>query len=199
MRQLKASLAFIAMLLLGLASACSRDEGFHAKSIAGLMPPLEFSLTNDEGNAASAQDTAGKIRLLFFGYTSCPDICPVTLGRLGAVIQGLPEDRREQLRVLFVSVDPQRDSVAKLHAYVDYFGDQVIGLRGPEPALRKLAQRYRTTFGYGDPDETGFYEVSHSSGIYVFDGSGAARLLFRSDDPLAAMQDDLRQLLDEAS
>ena len=101
--------------------------------------------------------------------------------------------------MLFVSVDPQRDSVAKLHAYVDYFGDQVIGLRGPEPTLRKLAQRYRTTFGYGDPDETGFYEVSHSSGIYVFDGSGAARLLFRSDDPLAAMQDDLRQLLDEAS
>lgn len=199
MRQLKASLAFIAMLLLGLATACSRDEGFHAKSIAGLMPPLEFSLTSDEGNAASAQDTAGKIRLLFFGYTSCPDICPVTLGRLGAVIQGLPEERREQLRVLFVSVDPQRDSVAKLHAYVDYFGDQVIGLRGPEPALRKLAQRYRTTFGYGAPDETGFYEVSHSSGIYVFDGSGAARLLFRSDDPLAAMQDDLRQLLDEAS
>ncbi|MCH9828888.1 MAG: SCO family protein [Gammaproteobacteria bacterium] len=198
MRQLKASLAFIAMLLLGLATACSRDEGFHAKSIAGLMPPLEFSLTSDEGNAASAQDTAGKIRLLFFGYTSCPDICPVTLGRLGAVIQGLPEERREQVRVLFVSVDPQRDSVAKLHAYVDYFGDQVIGLRGPEPALRKLAQRYRTTFGYGDPDETGFYEVSHSSGIYVFDGSGAARLLFRSDDPLAAMQDDLRQLLDEA-
>lgn len=198
MRQLKASLAFIAMLLLGLASACSRDEGFHAKSIAGLMPPLEFSLTDDAGNTASAQDTAGKIRLLFFGYTSCPDICPVTLGRLGAVIQGLPEAQRDHVRVLFVSVDPQRDSVAKLHAYVDYFGDQVIGLRGPEPALRKLAQRYRTTFGYGDPDESGFYEVSHSSGVYVFDGSGAARLLFRPDDPLDAMQDDLRQLLDEA-
>lgn len=178
-------------------AACSRDEGFQAKSIAGLMPPLQFELTSDEGRRLSAADSDGKVRLMFFGYTSCPDICPLTLGRLSAVLHELPPEQREQVRVLFVSVDPRRDTVDKLHDYVGYFGEQVVGLRGEEAALRELAKRYRTTFGYGEPDPSGFYEVSHSSGVYVFDRQGRARLLFRPEDSIASMAADLQKLLSE--
>lgn len=187
-------------LALGLLlSACSPDVRYQTKSLQGLMPDLAFELTDEQGRLVTAADTAGNVRLLFFGYTSCPDICPMTLARLAAVVRLLPAEAASQVRVLFVSVDPQRDSVEKLGTYVAYFGKSFIGLRGTEPQLRVLAKRYRTTFGYGEPDDTGFYEVSHSSGVYVFDGTGKARLLFRPDDTVEAMAADLQVLLQQGA
>lgn len=175
--------------------ACSGDAVFRTKSIEGLMPALEFQLHDPHGHAVTAADYAGDVRMMFFGYTSCPDICPLTMGRLAAVVHALEPAERQRVRILFVSVDPRRDTPDKLREYVGYFGERIVGLSGEEPALRALAKRYRTTFGYGEPDATGFYEVSHSSGVYVFDERGEARLLFRPSDSVEAMASDLRTLL----
>jgi len=135
--------------------------------------------------------------LIYFGYTHCPDVCPLTLQRLKHAIAALG-DGANQLRVLFVTVDPRRDSLAVLKRYTEFFGPQVLGLRGDQDELRRLTKMYRVTYGYDKPDAKGNYEVSHSSAVYVFDRSGEARLLIRPDDTVKAIATDLRRLVAES-
>ncbi|EHJ04218.1 electron transport protein SCO1/SenC [Marinobacter manganoxydans MnI7-9] len=98
---------------------------------------------------------------------------------------------------MFVSVDPKRDTPERLAKYVDFFGDNIVGLTGKEPQLRELAKRYRTTFGYDEPDRDGNYAVSHSSAIYVFDREGNPRLLMRPDLSREEIRHDLVALIQE--
>jgi len=105
----------------------------------------------------------------------------------------------EQVRVLFVSVDPARDTPALLKTYAAAFGPEVVGLRGSEAELKTLTRRYRVSYGYGKPDARGAYEVSHSSAVYVFDREGEIRLLIGSSDGAAVITGDLKRLLAETS
>lgn len=102
----------------------------------------------------------------------------------------------DEVRVLFVSVDSEPDTRQKLRQYVDAFGEQFVGLRGPEPTLRDGARRYRVTFGYGEPNEEGWYNVSHSSAAFIFDRQVNLRLMARQDDPADALAQDLQRLVD---
>lgn len=177
---------------------CSQGyENWHAKDISGLMPELEFSLTDTSGKPVTAADSAGQVRLLYFGFTSCPDVCPATLSSLSNAIRQMPEELQDDVTTLFVSVDPQRDTPERISSYVAFFGEHIAGMTGEEPALRKLTKRYRTTFGYEDPDASGNYEVSHGAAVYVFDGSGNVRLLFRTDLTPKMMSEDLTVLARE--
>lgn len=178
-----------------LAAGCSGDVSWKTKDIGGMMPELEFTLTSEDGETVKAERYTGRVNLLFFGYTHCPDVCPITLGRLRGVMDRLPEDVAEQIRVLFVSVDPRRDDPEALRTYTDQFGERFVGLTGSRDQLDALTKRYRTTYGYGEADEQGNYEVSHGSAVYAFDPAGDARLLIRSDDDLAAIASDLEQLV----
>lgn len=175
-------------------AACSDSGQWHGKDISGLMPELAFELTNDQGEAVTAEQYRGQIRLLFFGFTSCPDVCPATLAKLNKAVRAMPEQLQSEVTPLFVSVDPQRDTPDKIAAYVGFFGEQTVGLTGDEAALRQLAKRYRTTFGYDEPDERGNYAVSHSSAVYVFDRQGQARLLFQSGVSAERITEDLTLL-----
>ncbi len=177
-----------------LLAACSDSSQWHGKDISGLMPELAFELTNDQGEAVTAKAYQGQIRLLFFGFTSCPDVCPATLAKLNKAVRAMPEPLQSEVTPLFVSVDPGRDTPEKIASYVEFFGDRTEGLTGTEPALRQLAKRYRTTFGYDEPDERGNYAVSHSSAVYVFDRQGEARLLFQSGVSAEQITEDLTQL-----
>ena len=163
------------------------------------MPDLSFSLLDTDGQRVHASDTQGQVRLLFFGFTSCPDVCPATLAYLKRVFQTMPADLRNDVTALFVSVDPQRDTPERLEQYVSFFSDRIVGLTGSESTLRDLAKRYRTTFGYGEPDADGNYTVSHSSAIYVFDQEGRIRLLLRPDLPKEKVAEDLARLARESS
>lgn len=177
-----------------LLAACSDSGQWHGKDISGLMPELAFELTNDQGEAVTAEAYQGQIRLLFFGFTSCPDVCPATLAKLNKAVRAMPEPLQSEVTPLFVSVDPGRDTPEKIASYVEFFGDRTEGLTGDEAALRRLAKRYRTTFGYDEPDERGNYAVSHSSAVYVFDRQGEARLLFQSGVSAEQITEDLTQL-----
>lgn len=189
-----------ALLALGtLLAGCSNDADWHGKDISGLMPELAFELTGTNGEPVHAGDSAGHLRMLYFGFTSCPDVCPDTLARLRMAINELPEPQRQQVDVLFISVDPGRDTPERLASYVDFFGERITGLTGTEPQLRALSKRYRTTFGYDEPDENGNYTVSHSSAVYVFDHKGRARLLLRPDLSPQQISEDLARLADEAT
>lgn len=175
------------------------EEDWQGTSISGLMPELEFDLINSQGEPVSGNDYNGRVKMLFFGFTSCPDVCPTALQKLNQATSGLAPELQEEVLTLFVSVDPQRDTPERLAEYVDFFGDNIVGLTGDEPQLRQLAKRYRTTFGYEEPGPDGNYAVSHSSAIYVFDREGDPRLLMRSDLSAEEIRNDLVALIQEGS
>ncbi len=146
------------------------------------LPRLALTMTDaGTGRAVTARDFRGKVTLLYFGYTNCPDVCPMTLhnialtlGRLGA--------RRDGVRALFVTVDPVRDTLAVLRAYTQLFAPEIVGLRGTADQLAALASRYHIGYSVSPATASHPYEVNHSSGIYVFDTRGQARLLIPSLD-----------------
>ncbi|SET18908.1 MULTISPECIES: SCO family protein [Marinobacter] len=188
----------IAGLALVLTGCLDEEQQWNAKEIDGMLPDLEFTLTRSDGETVTAEEYQGQVRLMFFGFTNCPDVCPATLSKLTRAIKAMPADLQDDVTPLFVSVDPKRDTPERLGEYVNFFYDRTVGLTADEPTLRKLAKRYRTTFGYDEPDERGNYNVSHSAAIYVFDGQGNARLLLRSDLPTDQITEDLVQLARQA-
>ena len=191
------AMALLASLVM-LGGCFGDDENWNGKDISGLMPELAFELTGTSGDTVTAEQTDGNIRLLFFGFTSCPDICPATLQKLSRAVKDLPEALRTDTQIVFVSVDPQRDTPERIDSYVSFFSDRAIGLTGEEPALRELSKRYRTTFGYDEPDADGNYNVSHSGAVYVFDREGKARLLIRPELSVEEIRTDLVALAEES-
>ncbi|MDN5871087.1 MAG: SCO family protein [Nitrococcus sp.] len=188
----------ISMGLSLLLSACSDGSHWQTKGIAGLTKSLHFTLMADGGRRVSAQDFFGHIALVYFGYTHCPDVCPTTLAKLKAAIDRLPASTAKDVRVLFVSVDPERDGLERLRTYTAAFGPQFVGLRGSQEQLTKITKRYRVGYGYGEPDASGDYEVSHSSAVFVFDQTGDARFLIRTADQVQAIAADLERLARQA-
>lgn len=183
--------AFLPALLLivgVLLAGCQHDVPLPLRltNISGHMPDLDFKLTDDLGKPVTGADYRGKVVLLYFGYTHCPDVCPLTLAQLHVVMQRLGP-LADGVRMLFVSVDPARDTPAVLHAYVNAFDSHAVGLTGEPRAIEALSKRYRSAFSREPGSADGNYEVSHSSAIYVFDRDGQARLLATP----AASRDDL--------
>ena len=117
--------------------------------------------------------------MLFFGYTYCPDICPVTLSKMGRVYQLLGEDQQE-LTTLFVTVDPKRDTQEKLAEYLDYFAIDAIGLRGNKEEIDQVVRQYGAHYSLGEEQAT--YLVDHSTYTYLIDQQGKVRFLFRQSD-----------------
>ncbi|WP_346797466.1 SCO family protein [Halomonas sp. Bachu 37] len=175
-------------------AGCS-DPAWQTKDISSLMPPLAFELINEDSERVSEKEYSGEVTLLFFGFTHCPHICPTTLANLAAVSGELEQAAREDLRVLFVSVDPARDDPATLQEYTAAFGPEFTGLTGDQDALKDLTRRYRVTYGYGEKNDAGDYDVSHSNAVFAFDRKGDAQLLIREKDPREAVLADLRRLL----
>ncbi|HLQ85128.1 MAG TPA: SCO family protein [Salinisphaeraceae bacterium] len=193
------SLCLFALSLLALAG-CSSDVSYNAHDIAGVMPDMSFELTNEDGNRVDETAYADdRLTLMFFGYTHCPDICPMTLARLKAAMASLDEDVRNNMNVLFVSVDPERDTPERLKQYTQHFGPQFVGLTGTQKQLTKLTKTMRITYSYSEPDENGFYLVNHSSAVFVFDDEGKVRLLINQDETVDQISEDLQTLLEQTA
>jgi protein SCO1 len=193
LRVVTLSLVLVASALLG---ACQKDtpQPWQLTDISGHMPDLTFRLTDDRGQTVTAADYRGKITLLYFGYTHCPDVCPLTLAHLHVVMQQLGK-LADNVRILFVSVDPTRDTPAVLHDYVNAFDPHAVGLTGTPTDIEALTKRYRAAFTREPGKSDGSYDVSHSSGIYIFDENGKARLLATPTDPQDKVVHDLQLLL----
>jgi len=189
---LVAALTVVLAVALG---GCSSDVEYTAHDIKGVMPNLAFTLTNEQGETVTADDYNGQLKVLFFGYTNCPDICPATMARIRAALGGLEPKQRKAIDVLFVSVDPKRDTPDKIARFTASFGPRFAGLTGSQEQLKTLSRRYRTTYGYGEPNDNGFYLVSHSSAIFVFDAQGRARLLVNQNESVDELTQDLKKLL----
>ena len=186
--------AAVAFSVLTLTACGPREQQWSTQEIRGAMPDLAFELTDERGDPVQADAFRGKFVLLFFGYTHCPDVCPATLAILNAAIQQLGS-AADQIEVLFVSVDPERDGPEQLSSYTSSFGDNVVGLTGTRAQLDKLTKRYRVTYRHDSPDEHGDYLVYHSGAVFAFDPQGRVRLLMSYTDGVPAIVHDLRQLV----
>ena len=181
-------LGLFALFAIAALGACQREPQpeWRLTDVSGHLPDLDFRLTDDNSKEVTGADFKGKVVLMYFGYTHCPDVCPLTLTQLHVILDrlGAPADR---VRILFVSVDPARDTPAIMHDYVNAFDKRAVGLVGSNSAVEALAKRYRSAFTREPDRGDGNYEVSHSSAIYIFDGQGKARLLATP----SAAQDDI--------
>jgi protein SCO1 len=191
----RATIALQWLLLLQL-TACAHHSSppFALPDVTGLLPALELTLTDDDSHPVDARSFRGDVVLLYFGYTRCPDACPTTLARLSQVMRRLGADRAK-VRVLFVTVDPDRDTEAALRRYLAFFGSGFVGLRGNDDELTALSKRYRIAYHRERPDKDGFYTVDHSNAVFIFDRRGEARLLVRASDSIAVIAQDIRRLL----
>ena len=178
-----ATLIFAMLALLG----CSKPN-WHMTDISGAMPRLDFHMTA-EGKPVTAQDYRGKVVALYFGYTHCPDVCPATMANLTDMAAKV---NSPDVRILFVTVDPERDTDAVMADYAKAFTPQAVGLRGTPNQLAALARTYRVAYEVkkGPP-----YEVFHSNAVFFFDREGRARLVTTDTSNAAAMAEDVKRLL----
>ena len=184
---------FIALVLVAVAAGCGPQKPWHATNITGAMPRLAFAMTRaSDGTAVTAEEYRGRVIFLYFGYTNCPDVCPTTLANLADVLHKLGPDA-EKVRVLFVTVDPDRDGLPVLKRYAAAFAPQVEGLRGTPNRLADLARRYRVAYSVTTKPE---YQVMHTSAVFVFDETGRARLVTLDTNDTEGLAEDVKRIID---
>lgn len=187
-------------VLMFAVSGCDKPRPWHETDITDAMPPLTLAMTRaTDGKAVTGEDYRGKVVLLYFGYTFCPDICPTTLSNIAEILRRLGP-KATDVRVLFVTVDPNRDTLELLKQYTSAFALQIEGLRGDPAQLAVLAKRYRVSYSVRAKTAEHDYEVSHGSAVYVFDRTGKIRLLVSSlatgKPEVDGTTADLQRLLD---
>lgn len=187
---------FAALLFcLGLAACGGGDKPWHLTDITGAMPKLQFRMLRaDDASIVSEQSYKGKVVILYFGYTHCPDVCPTTLANLAQVLEKL-DTQAYDVAVLFVSVDPDRDTQPVLAKYVNGFAHQIDGLSGPPNGLIALARRYRVLYSVTKDSPGHPYTVTHANSVFFFDRAGNARLVTTSTDDIEDITEDVKRLL----
>jgi protein SCO1/2 len=181
--------------ILGLAACGEKPAApaFHATDITGASFARDFRLTDHNGQTRTLADYRGKVVMLFFGYTFCPDVCPTTMGEAAAALKLLGKDA-DQVQVLFATLDPERDTQELLARYVPGFDARFVGLRGDRAATDATIREYRLfaqKVGEG-PN----YSLDHTAGSYLYDASGRVRLFFGYGTGPNLLAADLRLLLD---
>lgn len=179
-------------------SACSEKKTeFRGVDITGADYARDFTLTDHNGQVRSLKDFRGKVVVLFFGFTQCPDVCPTSMQELAQVKQALGADG-ERLQGLFVTVDPERDQLAMLKAYMANFDPGFLALRPTPEQLPALAKDYKIYYKKVEGKSPTSYSMDHSAGSYVYDTQGRLRVYIRYGSGTQALAQDVRALLDEA-
>lgn len=188
-------LAFLCVL-----SACDGSQSSSsstpivATDITGAEFAKAFNLTDHTGKRRTMSDFAGKVVVLFFGYTHCPDVCPTTMNDLKNTMK-LLGDKSNEVQVLFITLDPQRDTQEVLAKFVPSFDERFIGLWGGLQETAETLGSYKIFFSKVPGDSENNYTIDHSSGIYVFDKTGKVRLYMGYGEKPADMANDIKKLL----
>ncbi len=132
----------------------------------------DFSLTNQDGEAVNNTDLEGRYALVFFGFTNCPHICPTTTLRISNAMDALPEEVARDIRVVFITIDPERDTPEAMKAFLANYRDGMIGLTGTNAQIDQVKAAYKAYAAAHDPDATGNYDIDHSSFIYLMGKDG---------------------------
>jgi protein SCO1/2 len=189
----RSSPRFWPIIIFSLALAgCDVAPRFRSADITGADYGKSIELPDTSGRVRHLEDFRGKAVVLFFGFTQCPDVCPTTLADIAGVLKTLGPDA-DRVQVLFVSVDPERDTPELLDKYVRAFDPRIVALRGDLPATQRTAKEFKIYFEKRKQGDT--YTVDHSAQSYVLDAQGRLRLLVRHDRIAQDLPDDLRAIL----
>ncbi len=187
----------VASVLAVLAGCGRQEQASSVVDVRGDLPSLALTMTRSrDGATVDGSSYRGRVVALYFGYTHCPDLCPMTLGNLSGALARLgPQASRAA--ILFVTVDLARDDISTLQAYAASFGPEVDGLRGTPDQIVALTRRYRVAYTFEPKTADGDYDVNHSSAVFVFDGFGRARFIATTTSSEDAIAEGLRRLVDE--
>jgi len=183
-----------ALLMLSLIGCVPSQPGFKNTDLTGADCCKDFRLTDHNGKTRTLADFRGKAVIMFFGYTQCPDVCPTTMMEMTAVLQQLGKDA-PRVQMLFVTVDPERDTRELLSNYVPAFDPSFLGLYGDMETTARTAKEFRIFYQKQPGNTPSSYTVDHTAGSYVFDPQGRVRLFARYGDGGANLAADLRTLL----
>lgn len=187
----------LGIFLMGSLSACKPQVAaikFKATDITGADFGTDFRLTDHTGKVRTLADFKGKAVVMFFGYTHCPDVCPTTMSDLAQALVLLGNDAAK-VQVLFVTIDPARDTAELLAKYVPAFNPGFLGLYGDEAATAKVAKDFRIFYQKHQAKNSQSYDVDHTAGTYVFDQSGKLRLFMSYGQGAESIAQDLKTLL----
>ncbi len=182
---------FLCVLLL---AACAPTPAFKATDISGVDWGGDFELTAHTGKRMRVSEFRGKVVIMFFGYTHCPDVCAPTLVKLDQAVKRLGDDGKH-VQVLFITVDPGHDTVRQLAGFVPRFNSTFIGLTGSDSEIAAVAGEYKVAYGKNPESTPGKILVDHSTGILVMDTAGKPRLLVKNDVAVDDLVHDLKLLL----
>ncbi|WP_239467107.1 SCO family protein [Rhodoferax koreense] len=183
----------------GLLGACSETKpNFNAIDLTGADYARDFQLTDHTGQPRSLKDFKGKMVVVFFGYTQCPDVCPTSMAELAEVKASLGADAGK-LQGVFITVDPERDTPEVLKAYMGNFDPSFIALRPTPEQLVAVAKDFKIYYKKVDGKTPTSYSMDHSAGSYVYDTQGRLRLYARYGSGAQALSSDLKQLLKQSS
>ncbi len=194
--------ALLGALALAMLGGCDgaglsgSKPAFKSIDITGAEYARALSLTDADGRPRTLAEFKGKVVLVFFGYTQCPDVCPTTMAELAEIKRGLGADGA-RVQGIFVTVDPDRDSAELLKAYVANFGPDIVGLRGTPLQTKDAAREFKVFFAKAPGKTESSYTVDHTAGSYIFDAKGRIRLFTRYGTGAKALADDLKILLAE--
>ncbi len=186
-----AALAASASFLMG----CTPDKPqFKSIDLTGADYAQGFSLNDHNGQLRTLKDFAGKIVVVFFGFTQCPDVCPTSMAELAQVKKVLGPDG-DKLQAIFITVDPERDTPELLKAYMVNFDPTFLALRPAPEQLAQVAKDFKIYYKKVDGKTPGSYTMDHSAGSYIFDGNGRIRLYNRYGSGADALASDIRLLI----
>ena len=192
-RQLSTVLAALGILVVAMVLRAAFEPALGSQATAGDRFDAPFALVDQTGRPFTADDLAGKPRLLYFGYTSCPDVCPTTLAEIANWIGALGADAA-RARFVFVTVDPERDTVPVLKEYLAAFSPRLIGLTGDPAAVDRMLDAYHV-FRARVPEANGGYSMNHTATMFLVDADGTLEdtIPFRTTDEAALKK--LRRLV----
>jgi len=194
---------FLSFLKLGLLATCTisllacspgNGEKFANTDVTGLDYAKDFALTDHNGKPRTLADFKGKVVVMFFGYTQCPDVCPTTMAEMANVMHTLGA-QAERVQVLFVTIDPARDTPTILAQYVPAFDKSFLGLYGDDAATAKVAKEFKVFYQKVPGKTVGSYTMDHTAGSYVFDPQGHIRLFVKHGQGPEPLAHDLKLLL----
>ena len=192
---------FLSTLLLAacatLLAACGQSKPelkFNNTDVTGLDYAKDFALTDHTGKPRTLADFKGKAVVVFFGYTQCPDVCPTTMVEMANVMKELGPDA-DRVQVLFVTVDPERDTQEILSQYVPAFDKRFLGLRGDAQQTEKVAKEFKVFYQKVPGKQPGSYTMDHTAGSYVYDPQGRIRLFVKHGQGPQTLAQDLKLLL----
>jgi protein SCO1 len=195
-RRFVLSIALCAPFLLTLSACKNNPEGikFNNTDVTGADFARDFELTDHDGKARTLASYKGKVVVVFFGFLNCPDVCPGALAEWGGVLEKLGDDGKK-VQILFITVDPERDTPAALKNYVTAFNKSFVGLYGDIPTTVATAKNFKVIFNkVPRPGQTA-YTMDHTAASFVFDAGGKLRLYVRHGQPLEALVADVKTVI----